>query len=119
MSMVFANDARSRRRGKQAALTNQQSADTIGGGHLDDRLQGISVKIASIAPQNEDFSLYIAQHVEHGLDKVFQIVGLHENFYFFPEARSAGFLILKGSCFAGFCLHRKMILRWLNKVRLF
>ena len=95
--LVFADDAGGRRGGKDAALAHHDSGKAVGGGHLQDDLDGGAVVIAAITAHHQGLARHFADAVEHRLDEVFQIVGLNEDRNLFAQAGCAGLLPSKGS----------------------
>ncbi len=94
--MVFADHARSRRGGEDAALSDHDLAQAVGRRHLQDNLHRLAVVVAAIAAQHQGRTLRCGDAVEDGLHEIFKIIRLLEGADFFAQSRGAGLLVGKG-----------------------
>ncbi len=96
VGLVLADDAGGRRRGKQAALSDDDLGYAVGGRHADDDLDGLTVVITTITTQDQTAALEVRLGVEDRLDKVFQIVPGLKNPDLFAQPGGARSLICEG-----------------------
>ena len=74
-------------------------ADAVGGGHLQDRLDGFLVVVSAVPPDDEGAVSNVSKRVENGLNEVLEIVGLLKDRDLFAQPGGAGFLVRKGCGF--------------------
>ena len=88
--------------GNKTVLADNQLFDAVGRGHFDDLLNSNVIVKASVAADQKCFVIQFADGVENALHKVFNIIRLHGDPGFFPQAGRSHFLVVIGrgrNCF--------------------
>ncbi len=101
----LADHARRRRCGQNAAPPDTDAAEAIGGGNLQDHLDGLAVIVSSVATDDQGLPLISCQCIEYRLHEVLKIVDLFENADLLSQSRRSGFLAFIGNGGDGFDVH--------------
>jgi len=86
---VLADHAADGRRGQDTALSDQDAAHAVGGGHVQDGLDGAAVEVTAVAAEYESLAGEVAQGKEDGFDKVLEVARLLEFGHLLAQARGA------------------------------
>ena len=93
-----ADNTGDRRRREYAVLTDQDPAETVGGGDFENDLDGFAVIKASVAAHYQGLAMIARQRIEDGLDEIFQVVRLLEDRDLFPKSGCARALVVERFC---------------------
>ncbi|MNZ95639.1 hypothetical protein D3C78_1148030 [compost metagenome] len=100
--LVFADDVGGGGCGENAALTDQNLAETGSGGHLDRLLDDFAVVITAVATNHQRLALKAFERVEDRLDEVLRVIFLGEDRHLLTQAGCARLLVLIGRRLDGF-----------------
>ena len=107
--LVLADHGGGRGRRQQPALADQDAAEAVGGGHLEDGLDGAPVVVAAVAADHERAAREALERIEHRLDEVLEIVRLLEHPDLLAQAGGARALVLERRGRDGGHGHRKIL----------
>ena len=91
--LALANQIGGGRSGEDSSGGHDHFAEAMGCSHAQDHIDGATVAVTTIAPQDQGSPLHTRQGSEHGFNEALQVVRLLELPAAFTEARRAGFLV--------------------------
>ena len=96
---VFNDDMRWGGRWQNAVLSDDNASELVGNGYFKNGLNRAIIVIPAIAADNQCFPFKIFKAVKDGLNKIFNIVLLFNNRYFFSKSWCAECLVGVRFCF--------------------